>query len=198
MTVGLGPGEPAAVDAMPQQHEQSGHHEEGADGGDDDDAHAGIGERAEEVLREDEKGGERDRDRARREHDRTSGGVHRRPDRVGHARPEGELFPEAADHQQRVVDAESEPEGSGQVDREDRHVGDAAEESEFREGPGDRHRADGERQQGRDHSPEHDEQEQERHGNGDDLREKEVLQYLLGQFGAHRGTATGLDGESSY
>jgi hypothetical protein len=46
-----------------------------------------------------------------------------------------QLLAEPADHEQGVVDAEPEAERGGQLDREDRHVGDRAEDEQFRDVP---------------------------------------------------------------
>jgi hypothetical protein len=105
------------------------------------------------------------------------------------------LLAEPADHQQGVVDAETEAQRGGQVDREDGDVGDAAEDVQLREGARDGDGSDGQRQQGRDHAAE-DEQEQyegERHGDG--LGQDEVLGRLGAHVAGHGGTAARPDRE---
>ncbi len=171
----LRPRHPPAVDAAPQHVQQGRHHEQARQGRDDDDTDSGVAERAEEVLREDHQRRERGRHGRGGEGDRAPRGAHRRADGVLHARPRRELFAEPADHQQGVVDAESQAEGRGQVDREDGDVRDAADEEELREHAHDGDERDQQRQQRGDHGAEDDQEQHQDEGYGDGLGQYEVL-----------------------
>lgn len=183
---------------MTQDDEQGRHDEQGADGRDGDDTDPGIAERAQEVLREHQERPERGGDGRGGERDRSSRGGHCAPDGVVHARPCRELFPESADHQQGVVDAEAEAQCRGQVDREDGDIGDAAEDEELRERARDGDGSDGQRQQRRDHAAEDDQEQYEGERYGDGLGQDKILAGLLPHLARHGGAATGPDRECAF
>src|ERR671910_3623925 len=98
--------------------------EERSRGGDDDHGGAGVGEGPQEVQGEDEERGQRRGHGEGGEGDGAPGGLDGPDDRVIDSLSGGELFPEAADDEQRIVDGESETERGGEVDGVDRYVGD--------------------------------------------------------------------------
>lgn len=127
--------------------------------------------------------------------DGTAGGAHRTAHGVVHARPRRELLPEAADHQQGVVDAQSEAQGGGEVGGGVGDVGDAAEDEESGERADDGDGGDGQRQQGSDHAAEEEQEQHEGQRNGDGLGQDQVVDHLRAQIAAHGGATPGLDVE---
>ena len=180
---------------MAEHGEQRRDDEQGADGGDDHHADARVGEGAQEELREDQQGGECGGDGRRREDDGPPGRPYGVPERLGNVGALREVLAEPADHEQGVVDAEAETEGGGEVDREHRHVGDAAEHIELGEGAEDRDQPDDQGQQRRDEAAEGDHEQDEDQGHGDRLGQDEVLGDLGGYFVADRGLSAGLHGQ---
>lgn len=115
--------------------------------------------------------------------------MHRAPYGVVHARPCRELLPEAAGHQQGVVDAQSEAQGGGEVGRGVGDVGDAAEKGELGERADDGDDGDGQRQQGRDHAAEDEQEQHEGERYGDGLGQDQIVDHLFRQVVADRGAA---------
>ena len=72
-----------------------------------------------------------------------------------------------ADEQQRVVDRESQAHGGGEVEREDRHVGEKGDPPQHAERPDDGHHADHQWQQRGEQPAEHPDEDDERQRQGD-------------------------------
>ena len=169
------PRQPAGVHAPAEHGQQCGQHHDRGGHRDEHHADPGVGERAQEVQREDQQHGERGHDRRAAEHDRAPGRLHAAHDRLRRLLPAPELLPEAADHQQRVVDGQRQAKRGGQVDRVDRHAGHRAEHVQL-----------GERAEDRDHP---DRQGQQR---GHDAAEREHQQHQDDRHGDHLGAAQAL------
>ena len=86
----------------------------------------------------------------------------------------GELFAEPADHEQRVVDRQTEPEDGRDVDREGRDVGDRREGAQQAEGTEDGDDADGHREQRGHETAEDHEEQQDQHGHREHLGTHDV------------------------
>ena len=99
----------------------------------------GVGERLQEVHREKHHRDHRQRDRHRREQHGPPRGRHGADQRAVAVGAVGEFVAVPADDQQRVVDGQRQAHRDGQVQREDRHVGDQ------RDSPQHRHRTRGSR-----------------------------------------------------
>ena len=127
------------VEPVAEQHDRRGRHHDRGDGRERHHGDARIGERLQEVHREQHHRDHRQRDRHRREQHRPARGGHRADQRLVALRPGGQLVAVPADDQQRVVDGERQTHGDGQVQREDRHVGDEGDRAQHR------HRARGSR-----------------------------------------------------
>ena len=112
------------------------------------------------------------------EEDRAPGGRQGDSHRVGHAiravRPEGQLLTEPAGHEERVVDAEAQPEQRGQVEHEDAHRHDRGHDEDPGQGHDDRRATDRQRDARRDRRSEHDQEGQRRERQRDDLAPAEV------------------------
>jgi hypothetical protein len=154
-----GAGEVQGVDPRPEHRERGRQHDDRADRGEHHGAHAGVGERAQEVQREHQQRSKADEHGDRGEQHGASGSAHRAHDGVvvGMAGPA--LLAVAAEHEQAVVDAQPEAERDGQVDRVDADVGDAAEQLQGQEGAEDRQHADQQREAGGHGAAEHQDQQ---------------------------------------
>ena len=157
--------------ARPSVAEQRGQHHDRADGRDGDDGDAGVGERPQEVQREDQQRGQRDGDGQRAlNSDGAARGLHRRarrrPRRVVAA---AQLLAEAGHDEQAVVDGQAEAHGGGEVEREDRHVGDEREHPQHEERADDGEHADGQRERCGDDAAEHEDEQQQRDRERDHL-----------------------------
>jgi hypothetical protein len=100
-------------------------------------------------------------------------GLDRAHDRVVRCESVAHLFPEAGDDEEAVVDRQPEPQGRGQVDREDRDVGDRAQHEQGQQCAEDRYGSHDEGQRGADHAAEHEDQQQQGERDGDHLRPPE-------------------------
>ena len=112
-----------AVHAVPDDREDRRQDHDRAERGKPDHGDAGVGERAQEVLLEDEQRHQAGGDRHGGEQHGPPGGPDRPAHGVGNVVAGGQLLTEAGDHEQRVVDGEPEPHRRREVQREDRHVG---------------------------------------------------------------------------
>jgi hypothetical protein len=182
------PPDPARVDPGAEDGEQRGQDDQRTERGEDRDADAGVRERLQEVDREHQHRGQRGSDRDCRERDRAPGGGHRAGHRFADVALGTELLTEPADHQQRVVHAQTQPEPGREVDREDADAGDMGEHVERGEGGEDRQYGDRQRQQGGDQAAEDEDHQHHRDRYGDRLRDGEVLADLGADIGAP-GTA---------
>ena len=106
--------------------------------------------------------------------------------------PRPQLLPEAADHEQAVVDRQPEPEDGDHVDREHRHVGDQGEQPQRGERAEDRGDADGQRQPGRDHAAEDEHEQHQQHRHGQHLGPGDVRADPLLDVAADRDPAADL------
>ena len=164
-----------AVDAAAEGGEDRRQHDDGEDAGEDGDGHAGVGEAAQEGE------GEHEQRAQRRRHGEGAEGTVRPAVRT--VRTHGvvrlvagaQLLAEAADDEQRVVDGEAEAHRGGEVEGEDRDLGDQVDEPQHDERADDRQRADGERQRRRHDAAEHEQQQDEGDRQGDHLGPDEVL-----------------------
>ena len=144
-----------------------------------DDQRAGHAHRAQGGDVEGQQRQQADHDRRAREQHRPAGGGHR----PGHgpfdrpSSPRAELLAEAADDEQRIVDAQAEAEHGGQVEREDRQLEEPAEQDHQRQGDRDGRAAD---QAG--HGAGHDgaEDQHQRHGSGRDRQQLGAAQIAFG------------------
>ena len=175
---------------MSEDGQQRGYDDERGQRGYRHDTDPGVGERAQEEGREEQERRQRRDDCGRREGDGAARGRHRRTQRVADLVSGGEPFTEAADDQQPVVDAEAEPQGGGEVDGEDRHIGETAQHGQFRERAEYGDESDGQRQQCGDEAAEGDHQQDERERDGEGFGDGEVCGDLAGDVVVERrGTA---------
>ena len=147
--------------------------------GDDDGVEAGEGHhpaarvrhRPQEVHREHRESAHREEHRARREQDRAPSCRHRPAQGFVPIADQRVFLPIPADEQQGVVDRESQAHGGGEVEREDRHVGEKGDPPNHSESPDDGHPADHERQQSGEQPAEHPDESNERQRQGDAPRQ---------------------------
>ena len=154
---------------------------------------AGVGEGLQEGELEHEQGDEAGGDGQAGEHDRAPGGADGPGDRRRGVVAGGELLPVAVDHQQRVVDGQPEAEGGGEVEGEDRDVGQAGDELQRQERADDGEATDGQWEHRRDNGPEDDDQQDQRQRQGDDLGEDQVGLDSFVDLAEHRGHPTDGD-----
>ena len=177
---------PQGVDAVADDGEQRRqgddrrHHRQQHDGD------AGVGERPQEVLREDEQRRERHGDGEGADGDRPACRLDRPHDRLLDGAPVAQLLPVAGDDEQAVVDGEAEPERGGQVDGVDRDVGQRAHDVQRQERAEHGEHADEQRQRRGEETAEHEHEQQQRDRDGDALRSAEVALDRLGDVGEHR------------
>ena len=171
-------GQPQGVDPVAEQRE---HGRQQGDRGEHRPEHRGdraVGERTDRGEREDQQPGHRGRDDDGRHDDGAPGGGDGRSERRRRGGPTAvargaayrQLFPEAVDHEQGVVDGQ--PQAQQRNDREgvDRDRGDLVDDTQRGERHDDRNRADDRGQPGRhdraedEHAEQHDERQGERFG----------------------------------
>ena len=113
------------VDAVAEGGQQRRQHDHREQAGQDGDGHAGVGEAAQEGEREDEQGAAATRPRCRALKATVRPAVRDGAD-DGRVRlvPAGQLLPVAGDDEQAVVDGQAEAHGGGEVEGEDRDLGD--------------------------------------------------------------------------
>ena len=116
----------------PEGTEDRGEHDHREHAGEEGHRHAGVGEAPQEREREDEQRAQRGRHGDRAEGHGAAGGadgaLHRDVGLVARS----QLLAEAGDHEQRVVDRQAEAHGGREVEAEDRHLGDRAEQAAAR------------------------------------------------------------------
>lgn len=162
---------PAAERGREEEH-GSGHRDE-------HDEDTGVRERPQEEEREHQQRTQRHRDRDTAEHDGPPG-HDGRPDHRRLLIPARRAFlTVAVDHEQAVVDAESEAEYECQVRAERRHLGEAREQAQSGEGAEDGEQADSDGQQGGRGAPVDEDQQKEYGGQREGLRAQEVGAGLL-------------------
>src|SRR5690606_10963222 len=163
------------VDPVAEEDEGGGQQDQGRRRGQQHHGDPGVGEGAQEVLREEQHGRERHRDREGGEEHGAPGGAQGGADGGPGVGARGEFLAEAADDEQGVVDRQAEAERGGEVHREDGDVGDLGEAAQDRVGAEDRDDADAEREQGGDGAAEDHHQQHERDRQGDELGPQQVL-----------------------
>ena len=94
----------------------------------------------------------------------------------------GQFVAIAADHQQGVVDRQRESHRGGEVQREDRDVGEEGRHPQDGQGAENGHQPDGDGQRGGEHAAEHPHQHQEAERNRDGLHQQQVVLGLLGDL----------------
>ena len=131
----------------------------------------------------------------------TPGRRHGHPDRLGHAIRSGaprKLLAEPAGHQQRVVHAQTQAQERRQVEHEDAHRRERGDDEDA--GQGDEHgsAAHSERDAGRDHGPEHEQQRKRGEGEADELAPAQVgLRHRL-HIAVEGGAPADPDGEARH
>ncbi len=179
--------------AVTEQAQRSGQDDKRDPGGEQGDGDAGIREGAKEVHGEGEQRAEGDGDRHRGIGNGPPGGVQCRAQGRLDVVPGLQLLAEAVDDEQRIVDAQAQPQGRGEVEREDAHVGDRGEHAQHGQGADHGIDADEHRQQpGHDRAEDGDEQQQG-HRDGQGFGDREVLLHLRGQVGDRLRDPAGLD-----
>ena len=138
------------------------------------DGDPGVGERPQEVEREDEERTERHGDGQRADQHGASGGLDGADHGVVHRASGAQLLPVAGHDEQAVVDGQAEAESGGQVDGVDRHVGDRPDDEQGEERAQHGDDADEQRQRRGDQSAEHEQQQHQRDRDGDHLGAHEV------------------------
>ncbi len=115
---------------------------------------------------------------------------HVRESRAGQAWPGlglGQIGPESANDQQRVVDGQRQPHRDGEVEREDRHFGEEGDRAQHRHRPQGRETTDGQMQGGRQQAAEHPHQHDEAQRNGDRFHEQQVAFALAADLRVDHG-----------
>ena len=189
---GIDPGADDREDRRQQRH-GGDHREEDDDGAGDPDGPQDHELEQDEPDQSEEHGqaGEEDRPPGRR--DGRDDGV-RHPVRLVR-RPGRELLAESARHQQRVVDAEAQPEERREIEDEDAHRRDARDAEDRRERDDDRRPADDERNAGGDDRSEHEQERDRRQGQRDDLAPLEVRFRHVLDVAVERRPAGDLDSQ---
>ena len=169
----------SAIEVAPEQREQG--RQQGQGGGDreEHDDRPGDPDRTQDHELEEDEAQEAEQDRQAAEEHGPTGGGHGQAD----GRPEplrvvgiaaGQLLPELAGHEQRVVDAEAEAEEGRQVEHEDAHRRQRRDDEDGGQGHEDGRATDHERHAGRHEGPEDEEQGEGRQRQGDELAALEV------------------------
>ncbi|CAB4726599.1 unannotated protein [freshwater metagenome] len=174
------PGQPTGVDAASEQSQHGGQQGERGEHGDDHRGDPAVTHRAQEGLREDQQAGHRGGDGETGEEHGPSRGRHGGADRGGRGvrvveRQRGQLLAEAADHEERVVDRETDAEQRDDVDREDRDLGKRRHDPHDREGAQHRDQPHEGRHEGGDDAAEDQQREQHDDRHRDQLGTLEVL-----------------------
>ncbi len=151
-----------AVDARPQQGQQRRQEGEGVEDGKAHHGSAGQTHRREIGARVEEQPGQADGDGDAGEGDGAPGSRHTVRQRVDHAEAAQQLFAEAVDDEQGVVDSDPQADDRDDVQRIGRHVRHSREQVDDRQPTQDGAEADAERQQRGHHCAEHQQQEQQR------------------------------------
>ena len=185
----------ALVDPGSEDGQDRGEHDHRGDRGEDHDGHTGVGERPDVRHGEQQEGGERDGDGGPAERHGAACGLHRAGQRDVHRLACGQLLPVPGDDEEAVVDAEPQPQGGGDVEGEDRHVGHAGEEREDEEGAEHGHDADRQRQEGGDQRSEDDDEGGRVIGAAEQLGLLEVLLGLLADLAGDLASARGGHGD---
>ena len=160
------PADRQGVDPGPDDREQGRQQRQRRRCGEEDDDRAGDSDRAQDHELEQDEPGQPEQHRQSREEDGAPRRLDRGLDRTGNpfgrriASPGGHLLPESARHQERIVDAQAQPEERGEVEHEDAHRGDAADDEDRRQSDDDRGPADDERQRRGGDRPEHEQEGQ--------------------------------------
>jgi hypothetical protein len=149
----------------------------------DDHHRSRVSEGPEEVEGEDEQRRERRGDRERRERHRLASGLHRAHHRLVAGPSRSELFAEAVDDEEAVVDREAEPERGREVDREDRDVGDDGDQEQREERADHGDERDGHRQRSGEQPTEDEHEEHEGGRHGDRFGARQVGLDLVGEGG---------------
>ena len=174
------------VDSRSEHGEQCRQRHHGDHHGDHEDADAAVGERSQEVQREDQERAQRDRHRDRTEGDGAPGRLDRADHGLVDRAPAGAFLAESTHDEQRVVDGEAEPKGGHEVDREDRDVRELCDGPEHHERAEHRDCTDQQREPGGDHTAEDEQQQQQRERDGDHLRTSQVALDRLADRSEHR------------
>ena len=183
------------IHARAEQDEQGRQHRERDQPGERPHEPAGKPHRAHEPEREHGQRRDRDAHRHRAERDRPPGRRERRAHGLDARPTPGELLAVAGDEQQAVVDPEPETRAGDDVQRVRGDRRRPVEQAKQEQRAEDRQCAAQERQQRRDHAPEHPESEQEQDREGELLRVGEVALHLPVDLGdgerapAHGGPA---------
>ena len=185
---------PGARGEAPADRGQGRRHErDGGGHAQEHDGETGDAERRQDRHAEHEQPGHGDGHGERREHDgrpgRGDGGHHG----VVHVEAVAALLAEPVDHQQAVVDAETDPEHVDDVDREDRHVAEPSGADEDGEGRDDAAQRDDERHAGGDQSTEQQDHDHDGDGQGDRLAAEQVVLGCAGEGLAHQDVAADED-----
>ena len=153
---------PNAVDPLAEHGEHRRQQRERGEHGDDRDQHAADAHRAQQRQRQHDQRQQTERHRRARDDHGASGVGHRLHERRLDIVAFAQLVAEAEDHQQGVVDRDTETDERDQELHDDRDVGDVGQRPHEREGVEDRGERDGERHQHRRQRPEHEQQDHER------------------------------------
>ncbi len=185
--------EPAHVErvqAIAEQNQCRGRHDDRSSRREGDGRDARVGERLQEVHREQHKNRHRKGDRRGREHHGAARRHHRPHQGFVAARPFGQLVAEPADHQQGVVDRQGKAHRGGEVEGEDRHVGDKRDQSQHSESAEDCDDADADRQRCGHQAAERPDEHQKTQRDRQRLHHQQVALRLLGDLDVdHRGSA---------
>ena len=167
------------IEPVAEQRDRRRCHHDRGDGRERHHRDARVGERLQEVHREQHHRDHRQRDRHRREQHGPARGRHGADQRAVAVGAVGEFVAVSADDQQRVVDGQRQAHRDGQVQREDRHVGDQRDGPQHRHRTQDREAADGQRQRRGDQAAEHPDQHDEAERNRDGFHCQQVFLALI-------------------
>ena len=186
-------GQAQGIDPRTQPGQERGHQRQRAQRHDRDGRHRPQRQLPEDAGIDQEQTRQREEDRQPGEEDGPAGGRGRRRDREPGIGAPDQLLPETVDDEQRVVDADAEPDHGGDVRDEQVELGECRRRAEHAEGddhPGHRQH---QRQTGRDHGARGDQQDQERDRKPQPLRPREILLLLGDQLGDQRRATGDVD-----
>ena len=168
------PSDIQGVQPVTQQHDGRRRDDNRRQRGERDGGDTGVGERLQDVHREQDHRRHRQRHRRRRDQHRAPRRRHRADQggvRVGAL---GQFVAIAADDQQRVVDRQGEAHRGAEVGCEVRHIGTKGDEAQDGHRAQDRHQPNGNRECGRQQAAEHPDQHEEAQRNGDRLHQQQI------------------------
>ena len=183
------------VQSVPEQHDRRRRHHDRGNSRERHHSDAGVGERLQEVHREQHHRHHRQRDRHRREQHRPPGRGHRANQRLVPIHAVGEFVTEPADDQQRVVDRHRQTQCDSEVQRVDRHVGCVCDRAQHRHRTQDREPTHGQWQHRGHEAAEHPDEHHEAQRDRDGFHKQQIFFALAVDLDVGHRVATRAHGE---